>query len=401
VVDSAGGAAVVATEQFDPFDRSPERDLAPAFARLRLERPVWEFQPGVFLVTRWADVRDVLLDSTTFSNHGNFFIGAADASTEPRNITHLDPPEHTTLRRVLLGGFSAGPIRSAAPWIERRAHEILDGLEGAGRAELSAQFALALTTSVIAKLVGLPPEDADRVVAWSHDIVVQRPAPVADMESFHHLFAYLRGIVDERRNVANPPDDMITRLMNRPGCPADRDLDDLQLATHVYQLMAAGFPTTAYTIEIAIWQLLTDPQRWGRLVADHSLVPTVRDEALRWGSAIRSVFRTATDDTTVAGVPIPRSSRLVLCLESANRDETVFDDPDTFRLDRGQQNRHHLAFGSGIHLCLGAPLGRTEIDTALTILAERLPGLRLAPGFVPRWKTLGILNGLQEVPVEF
>lgn len=395
------GATLVAPEQFDPFDSSPDRDLAPTFARLRTHQPHWEFRPGVFLLTRYGDVRDVLLDPATFSNRGNFFLGSAEASTEPPNITHMDPPDHTALRRVLLGGFSAGPIKSAQPWVERRAHEIIDGFASDGRAELSEQFALALTTSVIARLVGLPPGDADRVVSWSHEIVRRRPAPVAEMASFQSLFAYLRDVVTERRRSASPPDDMITRLMRRPGRPADRERDDLQLATHVYQLMAAGFPTTAYTIEIALWQLLTAPHRWQRIVADPAHVPAARDEALRFGSAIRSTFRTATRDTTLSGTPIPRGSRLVLCLESANRDQSVFDDPDTFRMDRGEAGRRHLAFGAGIHLCLGAPLGRAEIDTALSVLAERLPGMRLAAGFTPRWKPLGILNGLDRVPVEF
>jgi cholest-4-en-3-one 26-monooxygenase len=385
---------------FDPFDASPDRDLTPAFARLRREQPVWEFQPNTFLLTRHADIREVLLDPATFSNHGNFFLGSAEASTEPRNITHLDPPEHTALRRVLLSGFSAGPIRDAEPWVRQRANELVDEFAADGAAELSRQYALALTTSIIARLVGLPAADADRVITWSHEIVQLRPAPVAEMDSFRLLFGYLRDLLDERRRAASPPDDMITRLMRRTGCPADRDRGDLELVTHVYQLMAAGFPTTAYTIEVALWQLLVRRERWEALSRDVSLLPAARDEALRFGSAIRSVFRTATRPTAVHDVTIPAGGRLVLSLESANRDEAVFDDPDTFRLDR-DNTRHQIAFGSGIHLCVGAPLARAEIDAALGTLAARLPGLRLVPGFIPRWKQIGILNGLQEVPVEF
>jgi len=400
-VPKAGAATIAAVEHFDPFDSSPDRDLGPAFARLRKNCPVWEFQPGKFLVTRYSGVREVLLDPVAFSNKGNVFLGSAEASTEPPNITHMDPPDHTVLRRVLLGGFSARPIKSAQPWVEQRAHEIIDGFVADGAAELSEQFALALTTSVIARLVGLPPEDAERVVSWSHDVVMQRPLPVAGMSSFQNLLDYLREVVAQRRASADPPDDMITRLMNRPGCPADHERDDLQLVTHIYQLMAAGFPTTAYTIEIALWQLLTDPRRWRQVVADRRLVPAAREEALRFGSAIRSTFRTATCDTELQGMPIPRGSRLVLCLESANRDGTVFEDPDTFRLDRGESGRRHLAFGAGIHLCLGATLGRTEIEIALNALADRIPDMRIAPGFQPRWKPLGILNGLEAVPVEF
>ena len=363
---------------FDPFDARPDRDLTEGYAAVRRHAPVWEIEPGIFLLSRYRDVRNVLLDRTDFSNHGNFFLGPADGSAEPPNITHLDPPEHTQLRAVLLEGFSAGPVRAAEPWVQSRAEQLAEDLAGAGVVDLCSQFALPLTTSVIARLVGLPPVDADRVVGWSQEIVQLRPAAVADIPAFTSLFGYLQALLEDRRRSSGLPDDMITRLMRRPGRPADPADDDREIVTHVYQLMAAGYPTTAYTIGMGLHALLAEPALWAGVVADRSLVAVVREESLRYGSAIRQVFRTALREREIDGVTVPAGSRVVLALESANRDEGVFFDPGRFRMDRGEIGRQHLAFGSGIHLCLGATLARTEIDAAIGVLAERLAQMALA-----------------------
>ena len=219
------------------------------------------------------------------------------------------------------------------------------------------------------------------------------------MESFGALFDYLQAMIKERRSSSVAPDDMVSRLMRRPGRPLDQDEDDRQLVTHIYQLMAAGYPTTACTIAIAIYRLLAERDLWRQVVADRSLISLAREEALRYGSAIRSVFRTATRSVRLDDVEVPEGRRLVLSLESVNYDELVFGDPGRFRLNRRRQTRRHLAFGTGVHLCLGLTLARTEIDIALTSLARRLPTLELQPEFRPLWKPVGILNGLQSVPV--
>lgn len=384
---------------FDPFDASPERDLVEGFASLRRDRAVWEFQPGIFFLTRYADVRAVLYGRNEYSNHANFFLGRASESTEPPNITHMDPPEHTVLRRVLLQGFSAAPMRAVQPRVEARARELATVAAERGEADICADFALPLTTSIIAELVGLPPDDAEMVIGWSHDIVMHRPAPVVEMASFQRLLEYLGQLVSERRRAAVEPDDMITQLMHRPGRPADPEEDDRALAVHVYQLMAAGYPTTAYTIEMTLHALLAAPALWRQLVDAPGLVPAAREEGLRYGSAIRQVFRTAVRDVQVSGRTLPAGSRIVLSLESANRDEDMFEDPNTFRLDRGEVGRQHVAFGTGIHLCLGASLARTEIDAALATLIDICPSLRLRTGARPLLQPIAILNGLETLPV--
>ena len=381
---------------FDPFDARPDRDPWAHYALLRAEEPVWEFTPGVHLVTRYADVRRCLQDSAALSNRSNFFLGELSEFQEPTNITMMDPPQHTELRRVELGGFTRGPITLAAPWILDVADDLVDTMLVAGRADLSTDFGLLLTTQVIARLVGVPTEDAAQVVKLGPRHHQGSARPGRNLPSFTRLFDYLSGLIAERLRAQARPDDMITRLIDwsaATGTPPE------QLPTHVYQLMAAGFPTSGehWSCSCTSCSGETCGACWPAAGRD---IEAARDEGLRHGSAIRAVFRLVVRDVDVGGRTVAAGDRVVLALESANRDESVFDDPDEFRLGRPNA-ASHLAFGSGIHLCLGAPLARLEIDTVLGRLLERLPGLRLADGFVPERRAVSILNGLEHLPVQW
>ena len=381
---------------FDPFDVSAHRDPWAEFERLRREQPVWEFRPGVFLITRHDDVRRCLLDADALSNRSNFFLGDVEEASEPTNITMMDRPRHTALRKTELGGFSRAPIRGAQPWINDVADALIDDFAADGHADLSTQFGLRLTTKVIARLVGVPSAAAEQVVNWAHDITLVRPDPVDELPSFIALFEYLTALVAERRSAASQPDDMITRLIQWSDATGE---DPAGLPTHVYQLMAAGFPTTAYTLELLMYELLRRGF-WSGIVDGSLDRGLVREEGLRHGSAIRAVFRFAVSDVVVCDTTLPAGSRLVLSIESANRDERQFAEPDEFRPDRANAAAH-VAFGAGIHLCLGATLARLELDTVLDRLAARLPTLRLADtDELPR-RPVRILNGLESLPVEW
>jgi cytochrome P450 len=384
----------VAPTSFDPFDTAHDRDPWADYAVLRAEAPVWEFQPGVFLVTRYDDVRRCLRNDAALSNRANFFLGDPADFGEPTNITMMDPPRHTGLRKVELSGFSRGPIRDASTWIAQVANGLVDEFADDGHADLSSQFGLRLTTRVIARLVGVPAADADEVVNWAHDITQVRPDPVEQLPSFTNLFSYLTDLVAARRASDTQPDDMITTLMEWSDATGETPAG---LPTHIYQLMAAGFPTTAYTFELLMLELLKR-DLWGAVST--TPIAAIREEGLRVGSAIRAVFRVATRDIVVGETAIPSGSRMILALESANRDERTFTDPDEFSLTRENATRH-LAFGSGIHLCLGSTLARLELDMIVPLLRERLPGLHLPAGFVPQRRAIKILNGLESLPVEW
>lgn len=382
------------TDAFDPFDATTTRDPWPEYARLRRDNPVWEFRPGVFLIARHADVHRCLVDADTLSSRSNFFLGDLEQASEPVNITSMDRPRHTGLRKAELGGFSRAPIRGAQSWIREVADGLIDGFIDDGRADLATQFGLRMTTHVIARLVGVPAADAEQVVTWAHEIVLVRPDPVAELPSFIALFDYLRALVADRRSATSQPDDMITRLIEWSEATGE---DPAGLPTHIYQLMAAGFPTTAYTFELMMYELLRR-DLWRDVVDSRLDRAVVREEGLRHGSAIRAVFRLALRDVVIGEVTVPAGSRVVLSLESANRDEQLFDNSDEFRADRANAAAH-VSFGAGIHLCLGAALARLELDTVLERLAARLPALALESEQPPPRRPVRILNGLDCLPV--
>jgi cytochrome P450 len=259
-----------------------------------------------------------------------------------------------------------------------------------------AELALPLTAHVIARLVGVPTQDAAMLAGWVRDVSAHRPRPVYELASWAQLKAYIDELVRHRARSRADHDDMLSRFLDAE--VGGERLHPDELPFHVYQLFTAGTETTAYTIGVTLHQLLDDPTRFARLREHRGLLPAVCEEGLRYTSAIRSDFRTAARDGEIAGVRIPAGSRVVVSLESANRDESVWSDPQSFRLDRGE-DRRHLAFGAGIHQCLGAALARTEIVLTLQLLLDGFPGLSLAEGYEPRLVASSVLNGLDRLDV--
>lgn len=342
--------------------------------------PVTSVAPGLGFVAGHELAREALLAHSTLSNQGNFVLEAPAGGEEPPAlITQSDPPEHTALRALLRPGFARAAITEAAPWITDYANELIDGLPPGGPADIVGDVALPLTGRVISTLVGVPAQDAARLTRLSLDITAILPRSFVDTDAWRQLEAYFTGAAQQRRATDDPPDDLITRLAL--GELAGRRLTDQEVAFHAWQLFVAGLESTAYTIGSTVHQLLLDRSRWEALVAEPALLDNVREEGLRHGSAIRWVLRTVAAPTRLSGDTLQPGERLVMGLESANMDEAVFGgDAATFDPHRPTARRH-LSFGYGIHLCLGAELSRTEISTALAALVDRLPSLRLAPGF--------------------
>jgi cytochrome P450 len=365
---------------FNPLAVGPMDTIRAGLAEQRHSGcPLSPVAPGLSFVSQHQAARQALLRPAALSNEGNFVLeGDGDGPAPPSLITQSDPPDHTALRDLLRPGFARAAITEATPWITGCVNELLDGLPDGGPADVVGDIALPLTATVIARLVGVPAADAGELARLSLAITAILPASFVSTDEWRQLETYFTAAAQQRRAASDPPDDLITRLAL--GEIDGRQLDDREVAFHAWQLFVAGLESTAYTIGTTVYELLRVPDRWQALRADRSLLENTREEGLRYGSAIRWVFRTVKEPIELDGQPVPAGDRVIVGLESANLDEAVFGpDAGAFEMRRPEARRH-LSFGHGIHLCLGAELARLEISAALTALLDRLPGLRLAEG---------------------
>ena len=265
--------------------------------------------------------------------------------------------------------------------------------------DLIAELAYPLPVIVIAELLGIPAADRDRFKQWSDAIVRQTPAGARrhrrhDQGTAHREMAeYFMGMIEERRR--RPGNDLISKLL---AAQIDgQHLDAVELLGFCALLLVAGNETTTNLIGNAVLSFTENPGTIERLSAGPALLPSAIEEVLRYRSPVQSMYRVAAADTTLGGQPIPAGSPLVAWIGSANRDPAHFPHPDVF--DIGRSPNHHLAFGQGIHFCLGAPLARLEAVIALQAVISRLPGLALAPGTPLERMDSTIIYGLQQLPV--
>jgi len=361
---------------WSPFIPLPVAQAREIQGRLRQRAAVAEIAPAMAYVLGAKESRQALMDPKTFSNVGNF---GGDADMPPF-VTLLDGAEHAKVRTILNEGFARTAIVEAAPWITELVDNLIDGFKASGGAELVSELSLPLTERVITRLVGVPPQDSAMLADWSLRITAMLPRPRFDTEEWHRIERYIATLLEDRRASGDRPDDMISRLSEAR--IDGRPFTTKEVTGHVWLLFVGGLESTAYTLSILIHELLADRAQWERLLCDRTLLPGAVEEGLRIATPLRALERQVRRRTEVSGCPIAEGSTLFVGLESANFDETVFgNDARTYRLDRAEAGRH-IAFGFGRHTCLGAPLARTEIMAALTRLLERLPQMRLAPGFV-------------------
>jgi|GEM_PF-831611 len=373
-------SAEIPVEQFDPLAGGSTAAIREGLARTRAGAcPVPHIGPGLAFVPRHGTVLTALRAVDQLSNHGNFTVESDDGDALlPEMITQADPPAHTALRALLRPAFARRVIVDAEPWISAGAHELVDRFPAGGPVDLIDEFALPLTSRVISRLVGVPPEDTAELTRLCLVITSMLPARFLGTDAWRRLEQYFTEAGRERRSSAEPPDDLLTLLAR--GEVDGRALTDQEIAFHAWQLFVAGLETTAYTIGTTVHQLLDDRSRWTELLAGRTDLDNTREEGLRFASAIRFVVRSVASPLDLEGQPLQVGDRVVVGLESANLDEDVFG-PDAHSFDPHRAGaRRHVSFGHGIHLCLGAELARTEISTALGVLLDRPPGLRLAPG---------------------
>ncbi|WP_084581580.1 cytochrome P450 [Kutzneria sp. 744] len=303
-----------------------------------------------------------------------------------------DPPNHTRLRKLVTKAFTSRAVSRLRPQIERIVDDLLDGIEG--ETELIESFAFPLPIAVISELLGVPHEDRSRIRAWSKVFVsgvTGEPLAAAarDQEQL------LRDLIRVKR--AAPAEDLLSDLVHVSD--EGDQLSEDELVSMAFLLLFAGHETTVHLLGNAVHQLLTNPKQQELLRADHSLLPGAVEEVLRIASPIHiATLRFTTEPVLVDDVEIPADEFVMISLLAANADAARFDDPRD--LDVTRPAGGHLAFGHGIHYCLGAPLARLEGEIALGRLLDRFPSLRLAvdPAEL-RWRSSTLVHGLRVLPV--
>ncbi len=291
-----------------------------------------------------------------------------------RNMLDVDAPEHTRLRGLVHMAFTPRLVENMRDRIQRLTDELLDEVQLRGRMDLIRDYALPIPTTIIAEMLGVPVSDRHKFHRWSNTIVSTVPSRWGILAAIPSLIAflrYIRRLVRTRR--AAPQDDLVSALVEAH--EAGDQLSEDELLAMISLLLIAGHETTVNLIGNGMLALMEHPDQMNRLRDDPALIKPAVEELLRYDGPVQTATeRYAREDVTIAGVTIPRGEMVFAVLASANRDERQFDHPDTLDLTR-EPNRH-LAFGQGVHFCLGAPLARLEGQIAINSLLRRIPDLR-------------------------
>jgi cytochrome P450 len=382
-------------------------DPHPALAALRESGPVHrvDMRMGlpVWMVTRYDDVLAALSDPRLSNDphHADALTAVLRGDFLSRSMIGTDPPSHTRLRRLVSKAFTARRVEGLRPRVQEITDTLLDRITPRGGADLVGEFALPLPVTVIGELLGVPEADRDRFRIWT-DEMLDRPFDLgSDMARVtaarKQMHDYLADLVAAKR--ADPADDLLTDLVE--ATDEGERLDAQELLAMAFLLLIAGYVTTVSLIGNGTLALLRHHDQLDRLRADPSLVPPAIEELLRFDGPVNpGLTRYALEDLEIGGARIPRGDMVLLAIAAADRDPRRFPEPD--RLDVGAADPGHLAFGHGVHYCLGAPLARLEGQVAFTALLARLPDLALTVREDQlRWTGGGVLRGLRELPVTF
>ncbi|MFD9103637.1 cytochrome P450 [Streptomyces virginiae] len=385
-------------------------DPFPLYGKLREDGPVRRVVVAggldAWLVTRYEDGLAALSDPRLSSD-------VRDAS-DPRllaqlpeteresmlsNMLRSDLPDHTRLRRLVSKAFTARRVAQMRPRIQAITDGLLDGIVPAGRADLVADFALPLPVTVIGELLGVPVDDQHDFQRWTDRMIMrgaEPPDPAVVNEAWQHMRAYVTDLIRAKRT--HPGDDLLSGLITARD--EEARLSEDELIAMVFLLLAAGYITTVNLISGGIAMLLAHPDQLDLLRSDPELLGSAVEEFLRYdGPVSPGIARFAREDVEIAGVTVPRGATVLIASAIADRDPARFPDPD--RLDITRPDNAHLAFGHGVHYCLGAPLARLEGLIAIGTALHRLPGLALAvPPDEIRWRPGG-LRGPLSLPVTF
>ena len=370
---------------FDPTDPAQSKDFE-RLARIRREKPVCRPADGIVLTTRHADTRAAFLDAKRFSSVGDMRAPGVVVPTEESFLGELDAPLHPKIRRVLLKGFTRRGAREAEPWTRAQVTARLAALRAAGGGDLMQDLAIPLPGSVSAHVLGIPEALHEPVMRWCDELLhsswpatgrTERGEGIAG--AFPELAACLDELIREREN-ADAPEDLLALMVRT------RDEDGWAIGRQHVRTLAvnilAGSLSASYMLGNLLHRLVVDPEFAATLRADAVQIPRAVEESLRVEAPVTFLFRTAREEGEIGGCPVHRGEHVMLGIAAANRDEGVYADGESFRLDR-EGPAEHLAFGVGPHVCIGNHLtrmiGQVVLEESLGAFA---PGaLRLADGY--------------------
>lgn len=372
-------------------------DSRPVYKWMRENEPVFRDRNGLAAAATYAAVIEAERNPELFSNAG----GIRPDQPGVEMMIEMDDPQHLLRRKLVNSGFTRKRVKDLEGSIESLCDTLIDNVIERGECDFVWDIAAPLPMAVIGDMLGVRPEEREMFLRWSDDLVGALSS-TADPEQFQltmDAFAayteYMMGMIAARKEA--PTDDLVSVLVHAEVEGAK--LEDHQIVTEVLLLLIGGDETTRHTLSGGTRQLLLHPDQHRRLAGDLSLLPNAIEEMLRWTAPVKNMARTITADTEFHGTALKEGEKMLLLFESANFDEQVFDDPDTFDIERYPNN--HLAFGFGTHFCLGNQLARLELSIMQTKLLQRLPDLRLASGDELPLRPANFVSGLEQMPVVF
>ena len=382
---------------YHPRDTTTSADPYGKYAELRSKDPVHRLRlVNGWLVTRYRDMDSILRDYKRFSNR----FPTPSERTPVVSMLARDPPDHTRLRSLVSKAFTPKAVAALGPVIRSKTRSLLDAVDGREQFELVSALAYPLPLAIIARMLGVPADEMRRFELWSNTIA-RTVEPVLDRESRLRidnarleLEAFFEEIIRGRQGSRGS--DMLSVLLE-----AEEDGERLsrdELLVTMVLLLVAGNETTRNLISSGMLALLRNPDQLQRLRDDPALLDSAVQELLRYDSPVQLNLRLVQEDFDLGGKSIQSGQVLLLATGSANRDPAVFERPD--QLDIGRQRNPHMAFGRGIHYCLGAPLAALEAREAIAALLERYSSIRLVPGFEPEYQQNAVLRGLKELRIQ-
>ena len=368
-----------------------------AYRWMREHQPVFRDRNGLAAAATYRAVIDAERQPELFSNAG----GIRPATPALPHMIDMDDPAHLLRRKLVNAGFTRKRVKDKTESIEALCDVLIDAVCERGECDFVRDLAAPLPMAVIGDMLGVAPQDRATLLAWSDDLVVALSSTASEeilAASVNALLAYnefMAATIEKRRR--EPTDDLVSILID---AEVDGEkLTDEQIISETLLILIGGDETTRHTLSGGTAELSRHRDQWDAVRGDADLLPSAVEEMLRWTSPIKNMCRTLTADTDFHDTRLVAGEKIMLLFESANFDETVFGDPDVFRIDRNPNN--HVTFGFGTHFCLGNQLARLELTTMTQRVLHRLPDLRLAQNAHLPLRPANFVSGLEAMPVEF